>query len=143
MNWRIEEKEAFEVFGIERIFDNDETGKVPDFWTECHNNGEYERLFQATGRAKATCGPCVINAVCGYCEPGENAICAFVKDGCNTDGYKVAQIPKTIWAIFRSDETDTIGLQIDGGYPITAFMRLTPEDELSSFNILNDLSSPV
>ncbi|HBL84585.1 MAG TPA: AraC family transcriptional regulator [Clostridiales bacterium] len=116
MNWRIEEKEAFEVFGIERIFGNDETGRVPDFWTECHQNGEYERLFQAAGGVKATRGPCVVNAVCGYCEPGENIfpymICAFVKDGCKTNGFKVAQIPKTTWAIFRSDETDTIGLQI-------------------------------
>lgn len=116
MNWRIEEKEAFEVFGIERIFNNDETGKVPAFWTECHTNGEYERLFQAAGGVKATRGPCVVNAVCGYCEPGENTfpymICAFVKDGCKVDGFKVVQIPKTTWAIFRSNETDTIGLQI-------------------------------
>ncbi|MDD2262487.1 MAG: effector binding domain-containing protein, partial [Clostridia bacterium] len=116
MNWRIEEKEAFEVFGIERVFGNDETGKVPDFWTECHNNGEYERLFRAAGGVKATHGPCVVNAVCGYCDPGDNTfpymICAFVKDGCKTDGFKVVQIPKTTWAIFRSNETDTIGLQI-------------------------------
>jgi AraC family transcriptional regulator len=116
MNWRIEEKEAFEVFGIERVFGDDETGKVPDFWTECHNNGEYERLFQAAGGAKVTHGPCVINAVCGYCDSGDNTfpymICAFVKDGCKTDGFKVVQIPKTTWAIFRSNETDTIGFQI-------------------------------
>lgn len=116
MNWRIEEKEAFEVFGIERVFGDDETGKVPDFWTECHNNGEYERLFQAAGGVKATHGPCFVNAVCGYCDPGDNTfpymICAFVKDGCKTDGFKVVQIPKTTWAIFRSNETDTIGLQI-------------------------------
>ena len=116
MNWRIEEKEAFEVFGIERIFRNDETGKVPEFWTECHNNGEYERLFQAAGGVKATRGPCVVNAVCGYCEPGENTfpymLCALLKDGCKTDGFKVVQIPKATWAIFRSEESDTIGLQI-------------------------------
>lgn len=116
MNWRIEEKETFDVFGIERIFSNDETGKVPEFWTDCHNNGDYERLIQATGGVKATCGPCVVNAVCGYCDPGRNTfpymICAFVKEGCKTDGFKVVQIPKTTWAVFRSDETDTIGLQI-------------------------------
>lgn len=116
MNWRVEEKEAFEVFGIERVFANDETGKVPDFWAECHNIGEYERLFQAAGGEKATSGPCVVNAVCGYGEPGDNTfpymICAFVKEGCKTDGFKVVQIPKTTWAIFSSKETDTIGLNI-------------------------------
>lgn len=116
MNWRIEEKEAFEVFGIERIFGSDETGKVPDFWTECHNNGEYERLFQAAGGTKITAGACVVSAVCGYCEPGDNTfpymICAFLKEDCKTDGFKVVPIPKTTWAIFRSEEIDTMGLQI-------------------------------
>lgn len=116
MNWRIEEKEAFEVFGIERVFDNDETGKVSEFWSECHNNGEYDRLFQATGGVKATSGPCVINAVCGYRELDGNTfpymICAFVRDRSRVDGFKVAQIPKTTWAIFRSNETDTVGMEI-------------------------------
>lgn len=116
MNWRIEEKDAFEVFGVERVFDHDETHKVPDFWKECHNNGEYERLFQAAGGVNVTPGPCVVNAVCGYNDPGEHTfpymICAFFKDGFKTDGFKVLHIPKTTWAIFRSDETDTIGLEI-------------------------------
>ncbi|MGO4961733.1 GyrI-like domain-containing protein [Jeotgalibaca porci] len=116
MNWRIEEKEAFEVFGIERVFANDETSKIPDFWTECHNNGEYERLFQAAGGAENPPGPCLVNAICGYGEPGDNVfpymLCAFVKDGCKTDRFKVVKIPKTTWAIFRSDEADTTALQI-------------------------------
>jgi len=46
MNWRIEEKEAFEVFGIERIFGNEEAGKVPAFWDECHQNGNYGKHFE-------------------------------------------------------------------------------------------------
>lgn len=116
MNWRIEEKEAFEVFGIERVFSNDEAGKIPDFWTECNLNGEYQRLFQAAGGQKVTHGPGVVNAVCAYYDPGDNRfpymICAFVKEGCKTDGYKVLQIPRATWAIFRSDETDILGSQI-------------------------------
>ena len=120
MNWRIEQKEAFEVFGIERIFSNDETNKVPGFWTECHQNGSYEKLFDDAGGVQLPQGEfrgvCLINAVCGYCEPGENTfpymICALKKDGCKTDGYKVAQIPAATWAVFRSEESDSIGLQI-------------------------------
>jgi AraC family transcriptional regulator len=116
MNWRIEEKEAFEVFGIERIFNNDEAGKIPDFWAECYSKGEYERLFQAAGGEKVINGPSVVNAVCAYYDPGDNKfpymICAFVREGCKTNGYKVLHIPKATWAIFRSDESDISGSQI-------------------------------
>jgi AraC family transcriptional regulator len=116
MNWRIEEKEAFEVFGIEQVFGDDETGKVPAFWDECHQNGSYERLYQAAGAKRGDDGKHCINAVCGYCEPGDDTfpymICALKKPGSNTDGFKVAQIPKTTWAVFRSDKTDHIGVEI-------------------------------
>ena len=124
MNWRIEEREAFEVFGIERIFGNDETNKVPSFWDECHQNGSCEKLFDAAGGVRKPDGhgypledgSCVIRAVCGYCEPGDDTfpymICALKKTDSKTDGFKVAQIPKTTWAIFRSDKTDNIGLEI-------------------------------
>jgi AraC family transcriptional regulator len=116
MNWRIEEKEAFEVFGIERIFGNDESGKVPAFWDECHQNGSYDKLFQAAGAKHGEDGMCCINAVCGYSEPGDDSfpymICALKKQNSNTDGFKVAQIPKTTWAVFRSDKTDHIGVEI-------------------------------
>ena len=124
MNWRIEEKESFEVFGIEKIFDNDETGKVPHFWDECHQNGSYERLFDAAGGVRKSGGhgypredgSCVVNAVCGYCEPGDNSfpymICAMKDSDSITDGFKIAQIPKTTWAVFRSDKSDYAGLEI-------------------------------
>lgn len=72
MNWRIEQKEEFEIFGIERIFQNDDVGKIPDFWTECHNNGSYERLFNDAGGNIEHKGCCVINAICGHIEPDVN-----------------------------------------------------------------------
>ena len=124
MNWRIEEREAFEVFGIEKIFKNNETNQVPDFWTECHQNGSFERLFDAAGGMRSADGrgyprkdgSCVINAVCGYCEPGDDTfpymICALTKPDSNTTEFKTAKIPKTTWAVFRSDKTDNIGLEI-------------------------------
>jgi AraC family transcriptional regulator len=116
MNWRIEEREAFEVFGIDRIFGNDETEKVPQFWDEIIENGEHERLYQAAGAKRGGDGKHCVNAVCGYCEPGENVfpymICALKKPDSNTNGFKTAQIPETIWAVFRSDKTDSIGVEI-------------------------------
>jgi len=116
MNWRMEEKEAFEVFGLERIFGNDETGKVPDFWTECRQNGAYERLYQAADATRGADGRHCINAVCGYCEPGEDVfpymICALKKPKSDTETFRIAQIPKTTWAVFQSEKTDRIGTEI-------------------------------
>jgi len=116
MNWRIEEKEAFEVFGIERIFKNDENGRVPDLWDESFANGEYERLYQAAGAKKGEDGKHCINAVCGYCESGDDSfpymLCALKKPGSDITGFRVAQIPKTTWAVFRSGKTDHMGTEI-------------------------------
>ena len=120
MNWRIEDKEAFEVFGIERIFRNDETSKVPDFWAECYHAGQYHKLYHDAGGVgdpdHEQPGVSVVNAICGYCESGENTfpymLCAFKTDSCITDGYKIFQVPKTTWAVFRSEEADNPGKQI-------------------------------
>jgi AraC family transcriptional regulator len=38
-------------------------------------------------------------------------ICALKKADSNTDGFKVAKIPKTTWAVFRA-ETNHIGCEI-------------------------------
>jgi AraC family transcriptional regulator len=107
MNWRIEQKEEFEIFGIERIFQNDDVGKIPDFWTECHNNGSYERLFNDAGGNIDHKGYCVINAICGHIEPDVNEfpymLFAEKKEECKTDGYKTVKIPKHTWAVFRVD----------------------------------------
>jgi len=34
------------------------------------------------------------------------------KPDSKTNEFKVAQVPKTTWAVFRSDKTDYIGLEI-------------------------------
>ncbi|MDD4493649.1 MAG: AraC family transcriptional regulator [Eubacteriales bacterium] len=110
MNWRIEEREAFEVFGIERIFGNDEVAKVPDFWTEQLKSGEYERLYQAAGAKRESGGLHCINAVCGYNEVDGDRfpymICAVKKPDSDTTGFKTAQIPAQTWAVFRNEKHD-------------------------------------
>ncbi len=120
MNWRIEERVAFEVFGIERVFGNDETGKVPGFWTEIYRRGQYRKLFRDAGGVgdpdSETPGVSIVNAVCGYEElDGDRfmyMICAFVREGCRTRGYKVVQIPQATWAVFRGEAAEHPGPQI-------------------------------
>lgn len=99
MNWRIEQEEAFEVFGIERVFSNDEMDKVPGFWDELKQNGTFEKLV-----ADALGAP--VGAICGYSECGSTfpyMICAPVTKGCKTEGYKVFKVPKSTFAAFKSE----------------------------------------
>ncbi len=98
MNWRIEEREEFEVFGIERIFKNDENNKVPGFWDECFGNGEYERLYKAAGAKNGEDGKHCIGAMCGYFESGDDSfpyiICALKS--------QAATSTVIVWHRFRS-----------------------------------------
>jgi AraC family transcriptional regulator len=116
MNWRIEEREAFEVFGIERVFRNDESNIVPKFWDELIENGEYDRLRQAAGRKLGAKGLHRVNAICGHRETTGDTfpymICGVKQPEKNANGYTVAQIPKATWAVFRSEKTDHMGLTI-------------------------------
>ncbi|GHU36889.1 putative HTH-type transcriptional regulator YdeE [Clostridia bacterium] len=116
MNWRIEEREAFEVFGIERMYKNDETELVPELWTETKQNGEQEKLFAATGEIMPQSGEMPLKGICGYCEPGDHIfpymIGAFLTKKCKTESYKIFKIPKATWAVFRSESLPHFGIAI-------------------------------
>jgi len=153
MNWRIEEKEAFEVFGIERRFGNDETGAVPDFWTQCYQAGLYHQLFRDAGGVGDPDGEApgvsVVNAVCGYEEQDSGhfmyMICAFVRGGCRTDGYKVVRVPKATWAVFRGEPGEHPGPQIGALFsraysewlPTSGYDRV-PGPDMEIYNITDD-----
>ena len=100
MNWRIEEREAFEVLGIERYFRND-AKEISAFWSEVNADGSCERLAERVGRGD-------LMGMCGNMEAGAVGfmymICHHAPPGCDTTGFTVAQVPAATWAIFRSDE---------------------------------------
>ncbi|MCL2772131.1 MAG: AraC family transcriptional regulator [Oscillospiraceae bacterium] len=118
MNWRIEEREAFEVFGIERIFKDNETTKVPAFWDELQQNGKYEKLIKDAGEKKDMFGSkvCTINALCGEHEEGSGIfpymLFALKTDNSNIGGYKIKTVPKATWVVFRANDVEYIGSQI-------------------------------
>ena len=101
MKLRIEEKEAFTVFGIEKP-----NGISPgEFWMRCHSEGLYQKLFRDAGGVgdpdAEPPGMGVINGMGSYEALGDYMIFAFVREGRRTEGYKIAQIPKSTWAVFR------------------------------------------
>lgn len=113
MNYRIETKEAFEIFGIERVFQTDESGEAPQtpaqLWQQCHANGEVERLAANAGDLPSFADKSLYNvhAACSY-RTTDNAsfpyaLFAFKSQSSRTDGYTTMTVPAQTWAIFPSE----------------------------------------
>ena len=106
MEYRIENKEAFLVYGIEGIFnmENDQHLKdLPAFWRECWQDGRCEQLLKSTNDPSSG-----VHAVCSYRETGGStfpyAIFTHHTEGCNTEGFTQIEIPAATWAIFKSEK---------------------------------------
>lgn len=107
MNYKIVQREAFEVYGIERIFDTKEgenLKEIPKFWSEIMENGEYNKLMNSANY------PSTLNAVCGY-ENIEGStfpymICCIKTPLSDTNDYKIINVPSATWAIFTNEVHD-------------------------------------
>lgn len=113
MNYRIETKEAFDVFGIETIasLSGEEGYLRPDqLWKQCHENGEYERLFENAGELPPFLPQnlCKLHAVENYSKTEGNTfsymLMAFVSKTSKPEGYKRIHIPSQTYAVFSSDK---------------------------------------
>ncbi|RXZ80985.1 AraC family transcriptional regulator [Paenibacillaceae bacterium] len=112
MNYRIETKQAFEVFGIERVFetngDSDAAYTPAQLWQECHANGEVERLAAHAGDLPSYVNQDLfkVHGACSYRETGSETfpymLCAFKSASSTTAGYTTVTIPEHTWAIFPS-----------------------------------------
>jgi len=113
MNYRIEAKEAFYVFGIEGIFRTDERGEHPatpaQLWQQCHANNEVKKLEEHAGDLPDFVSKDLykVHAVCSYRKTGEGSfpymICAFKSPSSQVEGYNTLMIPAHTWAIFPSE----------------------------------------
>jgi AraC family transcriptional regulator len=116
MDYRIEKKEAFQLFGIEGIFRTDESGTHPrtpaDLWADCHANGVVAKLDADAGKLPPFVGQHAdnVHAVCSYKKVAAGEfpymICAFKGEGSKTDGYTVLDVPAHTWAVFPSGKFD-------------------------------------
>ena len=106
MEYRIENKEAFSVYGIEGIFTTDD-GKnledIPMFWQECLKDGRFDKLVKSTNESLSR-----IHAICDYRKTGENTfpymLFAYRNKNCNTNGFTEIEVPAATWAIFKSEK---------------------------------------
>ncbi len=113
MKYRIETKEAFDVFGIETIASlSGEDGFMSpsELWRASHANGDYERLFNASGELPEfiTEDLCKIHGVENYRKTEGNTfpymLCSFVSKSSKTDNFKIQHIPAQTYAIFPSEK---------------------------------------
>lgn len=107
MNYKIVEKEAFQVYGIEGIFDTkdgENLREIPDFWLKNMKNGAFDNLVKSAGY------PSIVNAVCGYRNLEGTTfpymLCVLKTPLSNTTDYTVVDIPKATWAIFVNQPHD-------------------------------------
>ncbi|MGH4125996.1 MAG: AraC family transcriptional regulator [Clostridium sp.] len=112
MNYRIEKKEAFTIFGVEGVFTTENEKnlvEIPKFWSEAMENGTIDKIADATGENWNNKHElCSVNAVCDYREIGGSRfaymLCAFKTSKSVTEGFTVVDIPAATWAIFTSEE---------------------------------------
>lgn len=115
MEYRIEKKESFDIFGIETIGSliGDESYQSPArLWQKCQENGTYEQLFKNSGELPSFISQdlCKIHGAANYRKTEDNTfpymLCCFVSKNSNTKGYHIAHIPEQTYAIFPSKRFD-------------------------------------
>lgn len=113
MEYRIEKKEGFDIFGIETIGSSigDESYESPaELWQRCHREGLYEKLFEDSGNLPSFMPQdlCKIHGAINYRETEKNTfpymLCSFVGNNSNTEGYKRVHIPAQTYAVFSSEK---------------------------------------
>ena len=103
MNWRIEEKDAFEVVGVARRFKTDQTDDISGFWDEKFQDGSLDALKKQMQRSD-------LMGVCGHIDEVADdflyMIGLFADKNADASGFSVINAPAATWAVFRSDDCD-------------------------------------
>lgn len=111
IDYRIETKDAFDIFGIETISSSigDKKYESPSqLWKRCQGNGLYEKLFNASGDLPSFISQnlCKIHGAANYRNTEDNTfpymLCCFSGKNSNMKGYSIAHIPSQTYAIFPS-----------------------------------------
>lgn len=109
MNYRIEQKESFEVFGVVGIIqtDSQETSfiEVPKFCIKCDEDGSVDRMNALLGRSHDTM---LHAALYDFTENSfKYMICEYVTDSMVIPKeYERLSVPALMWAIFPVDDCD-------------------------------------
>lgn len=116
MNYRIEKRDAFQVFGLEGIYNmdtiaNEQGVSIPEVWQHLWENGEYDRLTQLVGKDWHSEGNFskelgVVFAYDSYKFTSNTTFPYLI--GCyksannKVDGYTIVNVPASTWAVFST-----------------------------------------
>jgi AraC family transcriptional regulator len=116
MNYRIEEREAFQVFGLEDIYGMDTIANqdgitIPEVWQNICQNGEFDRLLQSVigdwrteGHFSKELG--AVLAFDSYKFTSNTTfpylIGCYKSDKSKVDGYTLVDVPASSWAVFST-----------------------------------------
>ena len=137
MNWKIEQKEAFEVLGIEKIFNKDTGSEISEFWEETRIDGRRVKLFEQAEDHKHE----AVYGLVNYFDSGNDTIAYMIgirnENNFNASGYKIVQIPKHTWVVFRAEGLNGHGDdQIQIGDLYHAFSEWLPSSGYKQFGCL-------
>jgi len=103
MNYRIEEKNSFEVFGLElqtNVIDGQCYKDIPAFWEACENDGRCVALAQAAGKKPGE----LLDAGVTYDHNSDGSmkymIACIKQSDVIPSEYTVLSIPNQMWAVF-------------------------------------------
>jgi AraC family transcriptional regulator len=148
MNYRIEDKPAFRIFGIEGIFPGEEFPRNPhEFWDQCGQNGKLAQLMQDAGSPPSFVGPgrWKVNGACGFrCVSKDTfpyMLFAFEGQGSKTEGYTITEFPACAWALFPSEAQEPFVIDDVGVDLITEMCRRFYSEWLpaSGYQLLEDV----
>lgn len=129
MNYRIEKKEAFQVYGLEDTYTFDgiknKAGQsIPEVWQNIMKNGEFDRLCKSTDNDWHAVGGFgkeigVVFAYDSYKFTGNDTFPYLI--GCynsvksNTEGFTIVDVPASTWAIFSTLRDESVESNYDLG----------------------------
>ena len=105
MNYRIEKKEAFDMFGVDTevsTVDNQNFVSVPAFWEKCRADGSMDKIRKA-----ANIGDNVpLHAAMFNCTDSSHSylIGYFLPENGVLKNFTVLAVPASTWAVFPTDE---------------------------------------
>ncbi|MEJ6950842.1 AraC family transcriptional regulator [Natronospora cellulosivora (SeqCode)] len=112
MDYRIEKKDGFSIFGVEEIFliEDEDSKQIPKFWLKSIEKGTLKRIEGASDLScdESLVGIKPVMAAISYRDTGENTfpylLSAFTPESGVAEGFDTAKIPALTWAIFKSEE---------------------------------------
>jgi len=104
MNYKIIEKDAFQVVGVKRTYNcqnGENTMGIPKFWDDVHADGTNDRLFELNdGEIEGVLGVCIVEQDQKNTGLMDYWI-ATAHKGEGSDGFSTYTIPASKWVVFE------------------------------------------